>query len=704
MLCHCTVLALFLAAFTGQVIDSRSGEPVPAADIRVQPGDFSAITDSAGRFTITSGLLPSEVTVFVSRIGYAARAFYNVPTTRPAVFALQPITFPMEGTGVTISRVQLPGSLQPSRSLPYTTLEGIETEPRGRQDISASLALTPSVNTQNYGNLTTVSLRGATPEQTLVMLDGMPLNSGLNGLSDITLLPLLPQSRIELVRGGSSAIHGANSVGGVVNLITPSEGNSALRWLLGLGSFGQKHGHLSCQLPARPIGLYLGGSFLHAKNDFPFRDNLDSLRRRQNSDITRWNATAKVMSNRQRRHHYSLLGDFALSRKGTPGPLNWPTDSARQNDTRALGLFEYGWDQTGSSRLTTRLHHQWHWQNYSNPAGYFPANDTHTIATTGLGLSENLTFGNTLGIAAGLQSAYERAFSTAVGKPARLGGAVWSEASWRLRTLTLNPALRWDISSQTCPASPTRRNVSVLSSRLTAIWSPLKQLNASLGANRSFRQPTFNELYWPTSQFTAGNPALKPEYSTEIELGLGGELAGPNRSDWRAGAFFSRLTNLIQWQPGAGDTWRPVNVDTATTAGIETELNLDMTHAGFNYRATYMVCRSKGADLPYRPRLTGNASLWVALPELARLTLTAHGSSRRFSDAAHTDTLAGFLLFNVEASSSPLHRLKGLVLRAGCRNLLDRQYQTVKNYPVPGRTFFAELEVSVFESARKSRR
>ncbi len=707
-------LALSLAAigatFSGRVVDSRTGEPVPAADVRIQPGDFTAVTDSTGTFAVTGALLPAEATVFVSRIGYAARAFYNVPTAKMAVLTLQRLTLPMEGTCITMSRVRLQDTRPTSRSLPYAILEGFETETRGRPDISAGIALTPSASTQDYGNLTTVSLRGATPEQTLVMLDGVPLNSGLNGLSDITLLPVLPESRIELVRGGSSAIYGANSVGGVLNLITPVANDSRLQGVFGIGSFGQKHGSLSCQLPAEPVGLYLASGLLHARNNFPYRDRLDSLRLRQNSDITRWNATTKISNSRRSRHHYSLLGDFVLSRRGTPGPLSWPTDSARQNDTRLLGLLEYGWEQKSSAGLTARLYHQWHWQNYSNPAGYCPANDTHTIARTGLELTENLLVGDRLGMAGGLQSAYEQALSTAVGEPERLDGTAWYEARWQVASLTLYPALRWDISSHTGHTGQTRNSLSALSPRFTLVWSPVSFLNLSFGANRSFRQPTFNELYWPVSQFTAGNPALKPEHSTGLDLGLGGTLSAENRLTWRLGTFVSRLTDLIQWQQGVGDTWRPVNIDTATTAGIETELetefNLVPTRAGLNYSATYMVCRSRGADLPYRPRLTGHVSFWLSLiqnrtepgrqnhSDCIRLVITARGSSRRFGDAANQDTLPGYLLFDAEAALAPPVGRNNLSVRAGCRNVLDHRYETARGYPVPGRSLYAEIELS----------
>ncbi|MEO0079738.1 MAG: TonB-dependent receptor [candidate division WOR-3 bacterium] len=689
-----SVLTLYLlslaegAVFTGQVLDSRTNQPVPFAEITVQPLGRTIFADSLGRFALEEESLPGELTLFLSRVGYQTKAFYNIRPDRFVSLWLEPVAHELEPVSCTGSRIGLQSPAP--RSLPLSVIRNTET--RGRTDISGLLAEVPSATLQEYGNLTTVSLRGASPEQTLVMLDGVPLNSSMNGLSDITLLPVSPDTRIEVVRGGSSAIHGANSVGGVVNLVSPQDVHEyRLVAQSGLGSFGQTQVRAQYQEPSANTALFLASSFLHANNDFPYRDSLDSIRRRRNADVTRWNLTGKVMSPAGQCHRLSFLGDLCLSRKGAPGPLNWPTDSARQNDVRALGLFEYCWNQTDAASLTAKLNHQWQWQNFYNPAGYFPANDTHQTNSTSLDISENWEYLERLVLAAGLQPSYERARSTAIGKPSRLTVAGWAEARWEIGRLGFNPALRYDISSQAGPTTSTRQTFSVLSPRLALTWAPLPELDLSVGVNRSYRQPTFNELFWPASQWSRGNPNLKPERSTGFDLAIGG---GPGSSWWRAGGFYCHLTDLIHWQPGPGDTWRPVNVDTATTSGAEAELNLDWRRFGFTGSATYMVCRSHGLDLPYRPRLSGRIAGWVG-NERARLTLTAHGSAQRFTDATMTDTLPGFILFDAELSSRLWPEFVQILFRAGCRNLLDRHYQLIKDYPVPSRTFYAELELGL---------
>ncbi len=72
------------------------------------------------------------------------------------------------------------------------------------------------------GSVTEVNIRGANAEQVLILLDGRRLNSPSAGGYDMSNLPVPLEDieRIEIVRGASSALYGADAVGGVVNIIT----------------------------------------------------------------------------------------------------------------------------------------------------------------------------------------------------------------------------------------------------------------------------------------------------------------------------------------------------------------------------------------------------------------------------------------------------------------------------------------------------
>ncbi|MBM3314369.1 TonB-dependent receptor [candidate division WOR-3 bacterium] len=702
--------AALAATFAGRVIDAESGEPVPLALLQVQPAGLTVNADSLGSFLFDVPDNVPAVTVAASRVGYEQGTWTDVVPSDSLELPLARVVFALS-SGLYVRGARLANV--PGRSRPVTVVTGSDLAPRGRTDIAGALGNAPAATLQDYGNLATVSLRGASAEQTLVMLDGVRLNSAMNNLTDLSLLSFSDAGRIAVIAGGSSALHGANALGGVVNLSTPEPDRASVSAGAGLGSYGQKSAGLSYADGIRPFRWIVGGNFVQADNRFPYRDALDSARTRLNSDLLKAGLLLKGTAELGEAHRLSLVANGTLSRRGAPGPLSMPTDSARQNDLRGIAIAAWEYTPNEDGLVNLKLYHNRLWQSFSNPAAYFAADDTHEVATTGVDLRHTRRITNSLLAFAGLESYREVAASTQVGSPARWTYAGWADFRYDVGKLSISPAVRADFINS---AARTISSLAATSPRLALSCRLPGDMDVSAGLSRSFRAPTFNELHWPVSQFIAGNPGLRPERSLGFDAGIGGSrtlqsrgffrLVPTHRYGWRVGGFYTYLTDLIQWQPGAGDTWRPVNVDTATTAGAEAALDVNWTHFGLNGNGQYLLARARGRDLPYRPRLSGRASVWVALVrvgrgfmgmpilnELARLALTARGSSARFADPANADTLPGYLLFDAEASASPRVRNVNVTVRAGCRNVLDRRYQSIKDYPVPGRTLYAEVEV-----------
>jgi outer membrane receptor protein involved in Fe transport len=112
-----------------------------------------------------------------------------------------------------------------------------------------------------------------------------------------------------------------------------------------------------------------------------------------------------------------------------------------------------------------------------------------------------------------------------------------------------------------------------------------------------------------------------------------------------------------------------------------------------------MLARSHGMDLIYRPRLSFSVSHWVGW-ELARLNWDVRYTGPRYTKPDtlprnNTNSLPGYLLLDVGLGLSPTFAGVETALRGGIRNLLDRQYEAMKDYPVPGRTWYAELELEL---------
>jgi outer membrane cobalamin receptor len=158
--------------------------------------------------------------------------------------------------------------------------------------------------------------------------------------------------------------------------------------------------------------------------------------------------------------------------------------------------------------------------------------------------------------------------------------------------------------------------------------------------------------------------------------------------------FRTSLTDLILWQADSAGVWRPANVDRATTTGAEIELETRTRHAGVRPNLAYLVARSNGRDLPYRPHLTVSVEHWLSW-RWVRLGWNVRYTGSRFADAANSDTLPAYLLFDVGLDLSQRIGPVTADLRGGVRNLFDRRYQAVRDYPTPGRSFYSELELRI---------
>ncbi|MBN2395533.1 MAG: TonB-dependent receptor, partial [Candidatus Atribacteria bacterium] len=70
------------------------------------------------------------------------------------------------------------------------------------------------------GDIKSVSIRGSSPEQVLIMIDGQVANDPQTGKIDLGMIPADMIERIEIYRGPASSLYGANALGGVMNIIT----------------------------------------------------------------------------------------------------------------------------------------------------------------------------------------------------------------------------------------------------------------------------------------------------------------------------------------------------------------------------------------------------------------------------------------------------------------------------------------------------
>ena len=106
-----------------------------------------------------------------------------------------------------------------------------DIQERGYGDISELLGSISSINistTGGIGQSTSVFIRGTESNHTKIILDGVELNPGTLGLAPIQNISINSIDKIEIIKGSSSALHGANTIGGIINITSKKDGNSII--------------------------------------------------------------------------------------------------------------------------------------------------------------------------------------------------------------------------------------------------------------------------------------------------------------------------------------------------------------------------------------------------------------------------------------------------------------------------------------------
>lgn len=145
---------------------------------------------------------------------------------------------PLDEVIVTATRVAQPASqaLQPIVIIDRAALEDSLALDVG--DVLRFHAGLDLGRTGGPGQPVSLFIRGANSDQSIVMIDGVRINSGTQALAPLVNLSPELFDRIDIVKGPRSAIYGTDAIGGVVNLITRTDGASGADLMLGYGRYG----------------------------------------------------------------------------------------------------------------------------------------------------------------------------------------------------------------------------------------------------------------------------------------------------------------------------------------------------------------------------------------------------------------------------------------------------------------------------------
>lgn len=210
------------ANVVGHVIDKRTHSHLPDVAVMIKNTTIGVLTDSTGHYFIQD-LPAGEITLVTSYFGYAP-VEKTVELVRGRTmelnFEIEEEALSLEGTVVSASRNVTDRKEAPSI---VNVISSRLFENTASCNLSETMNFQSGLRVENNcGNCGNVQLRinGLEGQYSQILLDSRPIFSSLAAVYGLEQLPLAMIERVEVVRGGGSALFGANAIGGVVNIIT----------------------------------------------------------------------------------------------------------------------------------------------------------------------------------------------------------------------------------------------------------------------------------------------------------------------------------------------------------------------------------------------------------------------------------------------------------------------------------------------------
>ena len=562
------------------------------------------------------------------------------------------------------------------------------------QKLSECLANHSSVYIKQYGALATPTFRGTSSSHTLVLWNGIPLNSITNGLLDFSITPVKGFEKIAIVHGGNASVFGSGAMGGSIHLnsIPDFKNQKEIKITNEQGSYGLLSQGISLAHNTGKLAFNLSLTTLEDENSFSYTNNT------QRGHPTVVNDYGKIESKSGKvnlAYKYDSTTKFAVAYwssandREVPQNMTTPFSDAKQYDkTNNLFLstthfFADGVITLKRAFLEEDFRYTEHLKNINSQ---YLSNSNITDVDVKI---NNGGFLYNLGGNFTKQSVINNNYRDS--RQLERHSAIFSSVQYNYDFISINTVLRkqW----QTTFEVP-------LVTSLAFSANVTKQLSIRFKYNRNFRSPTFNDRFWVGPEAN-GNPNLMPEDAWNKEFGFDINTA---YFKFKATAYNLDISDMILWQQMDNGSWLPNNIKQVWSRGLETRLKVqtkDISLIG-NYAFTKSTNEitsdpldiSVGKQLRYVPVHKAGLAFIVKEDDLIFTinqnyngeVITSHGT-------LENKTLPYFILTDIAITYSP--DFIPVSIEGKVKNLMDKSYTTYQNYPNPGRELLLTLNYTI---------
>lgn len=329
---------------------SDGDEAVSYASVFLEGTTTGTTTDAYGKFVLEE-IPAGEYILVASFVSYEASK-KKISVKAGSTLS---VNFTLESSGVDIDQVVITGTMKPMSKLESPVPVEVyspsffKTNPtptvfEAMQNVNG---VRPQVNCAvcNTGDIHINGLEGA---YSMIMIDGMPIVSGLSTVYGLSGIPQSLIERVEIVKGPGSTLYGSEAVGGIINIITKKPSNAPI---VSADVFGTSWGEISTDLGAKfSVGnkaeSLLGINYFNFSN--PVDNNNDNF-----TDLTlqdRISVFNKWNFKRKKNRVFSVAGRYVYEDR-FGGDLDWTPEYRGGDVIYGESIYTSRWELFGTYQL-----------------------------------------------------------------------------------------------------------------------------------------------------------------------------------------------------------------------------------------------------------------------------------------------------------------------------------------------------------------
>ena len=447
-------------------------------------------------------------------------------------------------------------------------------------------------------------------ERVLVLVDGRRMNLGSSGNSSADWLPPVNAiERIEVLKGGGSALYGTDAVGGVINVIMKKGsdiGNHVTIKAAG-GSWNAEQYAISASGSTDSgLGLIVSAT-KERRGEYKFKNANGKSQLLKNSGYDDTGVIVKLDQKVGEDNRIGVNFEHINAEGGSPfGYSGFGNTDSHKRISNNVAL-RYDWNESSDERGYVQVYKNYQHAHFRSPVASRQSN--FTDSTIGLEAQQNFKFSDTDELTVGLEYYKTTVDNTSLytGERDINNKAIFAENRWEFApSWQLNTGLRYDHHS---------KYGSEVTPKVALNKKFDENSNVYLSWGRVFNAPTTDDLFWhqvDSSQwgtfYTYGDPNLKPEKG--YVWTFGGNTKLNEKTSLSANVFYSKITDAIDWDYTSVPNYTlAVNVNKEKRRGLELSLNHDFddnlsAYASYTY---VQVKQDKGKgftkDLTTKPNI-----------------------------------------------------------------------------------------------------